>query len=279
MVSNETTSSDGTLLGRIIVERGLVTADEMASSLEQWRNIAPEARGSLTDWLVEHGVVTQGQITELNRQLAAQKHEGQIPGYRILDRIGAGAMASVFKAQQLSLDRTVAIKILPRRHISDASFVQRFYAEGRAAARLNHPNIVQAIDVGQSGDHHYFVMEMVEGHTVFDHLQKYHRYDEAEALRIIIQTAEALHHAHEKGFIHRDVKPKNIMITPEGTAKLADMGLARQVSDREAAEREAGRAFGTPYYISPEQIRGQVDIDSRCDIYGLGATFYHMVTG
>ena len=122
-------------------------------------------------------------------------------------------------------------------------------------------------------------MEYVEGSMVYDHLVEKGRYSEAEALEIIIQIARALDHAHAKGFMHRDVKPTNIMITRQGVAKLADRGLARQVSDIEAAEAEKGRAFGTPYYISPEQIRGEIDIDFRADIYGLGATFYHMLTG
>jgi serine/threonine-protein kinase len=158
-------------------------------------------------------------------------------------------------------------------------FVERFYAEGRAAAKLNHPNIVAALDVGRHADAHYFIMEYVEGHTVHEHLVKEGPYSEANALDIATQVAKALNHAHQAGLIHRDVKPKNILITGGGVAKLADMGLARALSDREAAEAEAGQAFGTPYYISPEQIRGKVNIDLRADIYNFGATLYHMVTG
>jgi serine/threonine protein kinase len=122
-------------------------------------------------------------------------------------------------------------------------------------------------------------MEYVEGHTVHEHLVKEGPYSEAEALAIAIQVAKALNHAHKAGLIHRDVKPKNILITNDGVAKLADMGLARAVSDREAAEAEAGKAFGTPYYIAPEQIRGKVNIDLRADIYNFGCTLFHMVTG
>jgi serine/threonine-protein kinase len=173
----------------------------------------------------------------------------------------------------------VAIKVLSTRLCENPDYVKRFYEEGRAAAKLNHPHIVQAIDVGEAGGHHYFVMEFVEGHTVYDELAAGKVFKEAEALDIIIQVAEALKHAHERGFIHRDVKPKNIMLTPAGVAKLADMGLAREANDIETAEREKGRAFGTPYYISPEQIRGRVNVGFQADIYSLGATFYHMVTG
>ena len=203
----------------------------------------------------------------------------QIPGYKLLGRLGAGAMATVYKARQLSLNRLVAVKILPKKFSQSPEFIKRFYAEGRAAAKLNHPNIVAALDVGRHGDAHYFIMEYVEGHTVHEHLVKEGPYSEADALAIAIQIAKALNHAHKAGLIHRDVKPKNILITSDGVAKLADMGLARAVSDREAAEAEAGKAFGTPYYISPEQIRGKVNIDLRADIYNFGASLYHIVTG
>ncbi|MBN1943643.1 MAG: serine/threonine protein kinase [Phycisphaerae bacterium] len=203
----------------------------------------------------------------------------QIPGFQILERLGAGGMAVVFKARQLSLNRVVAIKVLPRRLSNDAEYVERFYAEGRAAAKLNHPNIVQAIDVSEYAGYHYFVMEYVEGRTVHDELEKGKVYFENEALNIILQIGGALEHAHAQGLIHRDVKPKNIMITPDGTAKLMDMGLARLADDARAIQTEAGKLYGTPYYISPEQILGRTNIDSRCDIYSLGATLYHMVAG
>jgi serine/threonine-protein kinase len=144
---------------------------------------------------------------------------------------------------------------------------------------LNHANIVAALDVGRHADTHYFIMEYVEGHTVYERLIKEGPYPETEALAIMIQIAQALDHAHQAGLIHRDVKPKNILITNDGVAKLADMGLARAISDREAAEAEAGKTFGTPYYIAPEQVRGDVNIDARADLYSLGATLYHMVTG
>ncbi len=202
-----------------------------------------------------------------------------IPGYQLLGRLGAGAMAIVYKARQVSLDRLVAVKILPKKFRQKPEFIKRFYAEGRAAAKLNHPNIVAALDVGRQGDIHYFVMEYVEGYTAYERIVKEGPYAEAEALAIGIQIANALHHAHQAGLVHRDVKPKNILITTQGVAKLADMGLARAVSDREIAEAEAGKACVTPYYISPEQIRGDVNIDFRADLYNFGATLYHLVTG
>lgn len=269
-----------TILGKVVVDVGLATSEEVQQCIEQARSLAQENnQRSLGDILVANDYITNRQLQRLRERVEAERSGQQIPGYKILGKLGAGAMATVFKARQLSLDRTVAIKVLPRKFSANAQFIERFYAEGRAAAQLNHPNIVQAYDVGQAGDYHYFVMEYVDGRTVYDDIVKHKRHGEQEAIDIIIQISEALLHAHSKGLIHRDVKPKNLMMTKEGVAKLADMGLARAMSDKEAAEAEQGKAFGTPYYISPEQIRGELNIGPPADIYSLGATLYHMVTG
>jgi serine/threonine-protein kinase len=230
--------------------------------------------------MVEKQVLTPSQAARLKGSIRESRDVStQIPGYRILGKLGSGAMAVVYKAKQISLDRTVAIKVLPKKFVQKSDYVERFYKEGRIAAKLNHNNIVQAIDVGEVGGLYYFVMEYVEGKTLYDDLAKGKIFSEKEALDIIIQVANALAHAHSQGLIHRDVKPKNIMINKEGIVKLADMGLARETSDIKAAKHEQGKAFGTPYYIAPEQIRGEMDIDGRADIYALGATLYHMVTG
>lgn len=282
MAKTDAKSSSDSLISRLIVEQGLATSTEVDQCRQALREMSADSdpkQRTLAAMLVSSGVVTARQLKRLRPMIDEQKSDRQIPGYQILKKLGAGAMATVFMAKQLSLDRMVAIKVLPKKYMDNAQFIERFYAEGKAAAQLNHANIVGALDVGQAGDFHYFVMEYVEGHTVYDDIMAKGKYSESEALKIIIQIARALNHSHNAGFIHRDVKPKNLMITKEGVAKLADMGLARAVSDREAAEAEQGKAYGTPYYISPEQIRGEIDVDFRADIYGLGATFYHMVTG
>jgi len=263
-----------TELARLVVDRQLATCEE----IEKARLAQQASHRSFADVLVEQEAVTSSQLSRL-KKLIQESRDRQLTGYKLVSVLGAGAMAKVYKAVQLSLDRPVAVKILPKRLSENSEYVKLFYKEGRAAAKLNHPNIVQAIDVGEAGGYHYFVMEFVEGHTLYDELANGKVFSEEEALKIIIQIATALKHAHSQGLIHRDVKPKNIMITPEGVVKLADMGLARSTGDAEAAQAEAGRAFGTPYYISPEQIRGEVDIDFRADIYSLGATLYHLVTG
>ncbi len=275
-------SSLDTVIGRLVVDRGLATPQEVQDAKDALIGLAGESDAknkSLGAVLVERGIITKRQLDRLRPETDAKSGQ-QIPGYQILKKLGAGAMATVYKARQLSLDRIVAIKVLPQKFTNNQDFVDRFYAEGKAAAKLNHPNIVQAFDVNKAGDFHYFVMEFVDGKTVFEAIQEKGRYEEADALRVAIDVTNALNHAHDRGFIHRDVKPKNIMISGEsGRTKLADMGLARAISDREAAEAEAGKAYGTPYYISPEQVRGEVTVDFRADIYSLGATLYHMLTG
>ncbi len=269
-----------TVFGKMAVDQGLCTDDELRRSVKELQERRKVNPVMLQELLIELGYITASQAERLKKTLKESKGAvHQIPGYKILGKIGAGAMAFVYKAQQLSLNRTVAIKVLPRRFTENPEYVQRFYKEGQAAGKLNHPNIVQAIDVGEAGGYHYFVMEYVEGKTIADDLVGGAAFSEKEAVEIIIQVAHALVHAHHHGLVHRDVKPKNIMINKQGVVKLADMGLARETTDIEAAQSEAGKAYGTPYYIAPEQIRGKIDIDGRADIYGLGATFYHMVTG
>ncbi|MGH7214370.1 MAG: serine/threonine-protein kinase [Tepidisphaeraceae bacterium] len=266
-------------ISKAIIEAGLATRTEIEFCREQQKQASDPNQRSLADLLVEHQFITPNQAKRLRQQLDERK-SSQIPGYQLLGKLGKGAMATVYKARQLSLDRIVAIKVLPRKMSENPEFVDRFYKEGKAAARLSHNNIVQAIDVSSTPDgYHYFVMEYIEGQTLYDLMQDGKSFSEAEALDITIQIADALAHAHERNLIHRDVKPKNIILTPGGVAKLTDLGLARATDDKEAAESEAGKAYGTPYYISPEQIRGEVDIDFRADIYSLGATMYHLVTG
>ncbi len=277
-------SNVDTEIGRIVVDLGLATRTEVEFCREQQKQSSDPNQRSLADLLIEHQFITVNQAKRIRGQIE-ERRSGQIPGYQLISKLGKGAMATVYKARQNSLDRIVAVKVLPKRMSENPEFVDRFYKEGKAAARLSHNNIVQAIDVGSTPDgYHYFVMEYVEGKTLYDVMQpppvgEGRNFSEAEALDIMIQITDAMVHAHQRGLIHRDIKPKNILLMPNGVAKLTDLGLARAIDDKEAAESEAGKAYGTPYYISPEQIRGDVDIDYRADIYSLGATMYHMVTG
>jgi len=270
-----------TMFARMAVEQGLCTDAELRRAMEELESRRKVSPITIRDLMIDLGYLTISQAERLKNTMKETRATAihQIPGYQIMGKLGAGAMAIVYKGKQLSLNRTVAIKVLPKRFTENPEYVDRFYKEGRAAGKLNHNNIVQAYDVGEAGGYHYFVMEYVEGKTLYDDLAAGKVFGEEEALDIIIQVAHALAHAHACGLIHRDVKPKNIMINTAGVVKLADMGLARETTDIEAAQTEAGKAYGTPYYIAPEQIRGELDIDGRADIYSLGATFYHLVTG
>lgn len=200
--------------------------------------------------------------------------------FEIQDLIGHGAMGAVFKARQRSMDRIVAVKILRPRLARNPEYVRRFFQEARAAARLNHPNIVLAIGVGEDHGLYYFAMERVEGHTA-KLLLKAGTFEEARGLEIARQVALALDYAWtQEHIVHRDVKPANIIITPKGSVKLADLGLAHDPDlVEQGAQTTKGGIMGTPLYIAPEQIRRQPDLDVRCDLYALGATLFHIVTG
>ncbi len=218
------------------------------------------------------------QARRVQQELTAPTTQ-QIPGYQLLEKLGQGSMGMVYKARQVSMNRLVAIKVLHPRLAANPKYLERFTQEAHIAARLNHNNVVQAIDVGTIGNLNYFIMEYVQGTTIKAHLEAGKIYQEQEALEIVRQVAQALDHAHRRHLVHRDIKPANIILTTEGVAKLADLGLAREMADPQRTELEKGLVLGTPYYIAPEQIQGDDGVDVRADIYALGATLYHMVTG
>ncbi len=229
--------------------------------------------------MVEAKVLTKSQMMRLMHEVGEVQRTLKIPGYQILQKLGKGSMGIVYKAKQLSVDRVVAIKVLLDALAQNKEFIKRFEREAKIAAKLSHNNVVNAIDAGEVNGHYYFVMEYVEGPTIKDFLDQNRTFEETEALRIVLAIAEALKHANQRGLIHRDIKPENVILTRDGAVKLADLGLARLTDDEKWGLAEAGMAIGTPYYISPEQVRGQTNVDIRADIYSLGATLYHMVTG
>jgi serine/threonine-protein kinase len=200
-----------------------------------------------------------------------------IPGYRIERRLGSGGMGDVYLARQASLDRLVAIKLLPPELARDASYVQRFLKEAKSAARVTHENIVAAVDAGETGGRYYFIMEYVDGETVAEMIRREGALEEKLALRIAHHVAKGLRHAHRQGLIHRDIKPSNIMLTSDGTAKICDFGLARSEKDLDLSQ--PGVVQSSPAYASPEQCKGQKDLDHRTDMYSLGVSLFEMLTG
>ena len=197
--------------------------------------------------------------------------------YEIIEKIGEGGMAVVYKAKDRLLNRYVAIKILRPEFVKDEQFVENFRKESQAAAGLSHPNIVNVYDVGKEGNIHFIVMELIDGKPLSQVIDEKGRLDYKEAISIARQVASALSLAHKNQIIHRDVKPHNILITSTGTAKLADFGIARAVSKASIAEGSE-KIMGSVHYFSPEQARGAY-LDERSDIYSLGIVLYEMLTG
>ncbi|HLU49005.1 MAG TPA: serine/threonine-protein kinase, partial [Planctomycetota bacterium] len=201
-------------------------------------------------------------------------------GCKIHERIAAGGMGVIYRATQLNLGRTVAVKILSRELSSDEAFVRRFIEEARSAAQLSHGNIVHINDVGDYHGIFYFTMEYVDGIDLKTLLKERKLLPIPLSLEITTQVARALEHAHGRGIIHRDIKPENIMITRDGAVKLADLGLAKKLSTGGAdGLTQAGSVLGTPYYMAPEQARDFRAVDERSDLYSLGVTLYKMITG
>lgn len=196
--------------------------------------------------------------------------------YHVLERIATGGMGEVFRARDLVLDREVAIKVLHRNLAADPGFVERFRREARAAASLNHPNIVAVYDWGAVDGVYFMVMEHVRGRSLREVLEAAGRLAPRQVADVLLQVLAALDHAHRMGIVHRDVKPENILVTPEGTAKVADFGLARAYAD--ARSTQTGSVAGTVQYLAPEQLRGE-PADPRTDLYSVGIVGFELLTG
>jgi serine/threonine protein kinase len=202
-----------------------------------------------------------------------------ISHYTIVAPIGRGGMGLVYRARHDTLGRDGAIKFLPEQFAVDPEYVERFLREARAAAVLSHPNIISVYDAGEENGIYYLVMEYVDGRNLRQLLQEQPFFPEADVIRFGIKAAEGLAYAHQKGIIHRDIKPENLMFTGDGELKIADLGLAKQTREEGSSATMSGAVMGTPFYISPEQIRGSKDVDLRTDIYSLGVTLFHLATG
>ncbi|MGQ0636527.1 MAG: protein kinase domain-containing protein [Planctomycetaceae bacterium] len=199
--------------------------------------------------------------------------------FRILRRLGHGGMAEVFLAEQTSLKRNVAVKVLRQERVSDASYLKRFKTEAMAAAALSHPNIVQVYLIGEHEGTHFIAQEYVQGLNLREFLMKKGPPEQAVALKIMRQVASALQAAHAAGIVHRDIKPENILLTRKGEAKVGDFGLAQLTQQGERVNlTQVGVTMGTPLYMSPEQVHGK-KLDARSDVYSFGVTCYHLLTG
>ncbi len=279
MAGTETnTSPKCKLFGEIAVELGLVKQPQVDECLVLQRELAASGvQKSLGAVMHDREYLTLVQMNRIMDEVERSRRRHSIEGYEIISKLGKGGMGAVYLARRLSLNKLVAIKVLPPKLASNKDYLTRFRREAEATAKLNHPNVVQAYDVGESNGYNYFVMEYVEGETIKDILERTGVTDEPRALEIAIQIVDALKHAWAHGIVHRDIKPANIMISKTGQAKLCDLGLAIDVATDHAITR-SGVIMGTPYYLSPEQARSE-PLDTRSDIYSFGATLFHMLTG
>ncbi|MCX6986380.1 MAG: serine/threonine-protein kinase [Lentisphaerae bacterium] len=218
--------------------------------------------------------------TEMVAPAPMLEKDAVVGDYRIIGRIGIGGMGEVYLAEQKSMKRTVALKILQEDLVQDKAYLDRFYREVRTLAQIEHPNVVSAIEAGADGHVYYFSMTFVEGKDIKRMLDEGHIFKETEAVKIALEVAYALKFVWEKhGILHRDIKPANIMLTPENEVKLMDLGISKKMFDEDVELTAAGMMIGSPQYVCPEQAKALKDVDFRADMYSLGATLYHMLAG
>jgi len=220
-------------------------------------------------------------VRQSERQQPSETLPRKVGRYELIERLGRGGMGTVYKAVHTRLKRKVAVKLLRRELLEDENAVLRFQREMEAVGRLNHPNLVQALDADNIGGTYVLVMEYVEGVDVARILGTAGRLSIENACEIIRQAAQGLQHAHEKGLVHRDVNPSNLMLTPDGGIKVMDLGLARLRRGQLAGEELTvdGQAVGTADYVAPEQVSDSRHVDIRADIYSLGCTLYEFLAG
>ena len=268
--------------GKVAIKLGFVNQAQIEEAVKV-QNTAAKAglRLRLGEILIKKGYLSTDQFREiLKGQTTGRKRVGP---FELISKLGEGGMGSVFKAREVFIDRPIALKILSNKMAKNMEFQKRFVREAQAVAKLNHPHIVAGFDVGSADGYCYFAMEYVDGESLGHYLhRKGGKLEEREALEFMRQIALALDHAHKHDMIHRDVKPDNILLDKTyQTAKLADLGLVRSAdsADDDAALTHAGQAIGTPFYISPEQARGMADLTPATDLYSLGASLFHLLTG
>jgi serine/threonine protein kinase len=259
---------------------GLVEPQHLDEALRQWSPLPANEPRELARRLIQEGLLTRFQACFL---LQGKWRNLFLSGkYKVLGLVGAGGMGTVFLAEHALMKRQVAIKVLPTPMVSRLNAVQRFYREARAVASLNHPNIVRAYDVDNEGHLHFIIMEYVDGLSLDQLVKKTGPLEVGRAANFISQVASGLQHAHEEGWIHRDIKPGNILVNRQGTVKILDLGLAFMYTsgdDGLTRKFEPRSILGTADYLSPEQAMDSHEIDIRSDVYSLGATFYFLLAG
>ena len=260
---------------------GIVDRDKLNAALATLNQDPASPTATLEEiqnHLIQLGLVTEWHCTKLS----AGKYKGFFLGkYKLIRHLGSGGMSTVYLAENKITGQRRAIKVLPRKKVDDKSFLDRFYREARAAAALNHPNIVRVYDIASVDKTHYMVMEYVEGIDLYAMVKRDGPQSFESALDNIRQSATGLKHAHQRNLIHRDIKPANLLLTDTGTIKILDLGLALLTADEEESLTimHNERVMGTADYLSPEQAVNSHEVDQRTDIYSLGCTLYFLLTG
>jgi len=274
-------SAANTLFGELAIEMGILQAVQVEECLGIQKAMAEMGvKQHLGEIMVSKGYLTRDGQRDLLREQTKRTGRHILMGhYEMIAKLGEGGMGAVYRAKDQQTGAVVAVKVLPKHLASDMDYVVRFRREAELASKLDHPNIVRAIEAGEASGYHYFAMEYVEGYNLATQLGQAGRIREGEALHIVRDVAMALEHAHASGLVHRDIKPANVFLAKGGAVKLGDMGLAKETDAEVTQLTQSGMVMGTPHYISPEQAEGRRDIDIRSDIYSLGAMLYHMLTG
>jgi len=267
---------------RWVADAGLLSIEQIESARKDQHAAAERGvNAAIVDILVQQGALTPSQRENIEKRLRTAACEGgHISGYTLSRRLGEGGMGIVYLGADSATGQQVAVKVLPGKYAGDPVRLARFRREAQAASRLLHENIARAYSAGEDNGQYYYAMEYVNGEPLDRFVTADRLLPIKRVLEIIIQVARGLEYAHRNGIIHRDIKPGNIFVTPDGRAKILDFGLSKDILDqRQSFMTESGIAVGTAHYISPEQARGEKAIDGRADIYSLGATFYHLLTG
>ena len=260
---------------------GIVAEDTLAEVLNNLKKTAAGrkiAADELIQHLIESGVITQWHTDKL----LAGKYKGFFLGkFKLLGHLGTGGMSSVYLAESKVSGQRRAIKVLPRKKVADRSYLDRFYREGKAAARLNHPNVVKIYDICNDDDTHYMVMEHVKGSDLYERVKAGGAMSIEDAVDCIVQSAQGLQHAHAMELVHRDIKPANLLKTDTGVVKILDLGLALMNTDEDEESLTVlhnEKVMGTADYLSPEQAVNSHEVDLRSDIYSLGCTLFYLLT-
>jgi len=267
-----------TVFAQLVLSSGIMTQEQIDECRHIRDTLYDEGLTgrALSSVAREKGYIAPAILAQVQREMRKQGINPRLGGFELLVRLGSGAMGSVYKAKQISLDRFVALKVLHRELAHDEQYVARFQREAMLAAKITHPNAVQVFDVGLEEGRRFMVMEYVDG-TAVDEMLAEDEMEERRALEIVRDTAKALAQAHGQGIVHRDVKPANILVASDGSVKLSDLGIAKDLdAETLATLTRTGTTVGTPRYMSPEQCRGG-ELDHRADVYSLGMTLYRMV--